>query len=214
MEDAIKATKELNEKGAGARVIEFCEKRTKDTMQRYRKNELTAVGITIDRFELEYLGKGIKTLWKDFWAGKLSFLQCRAINRCNHTHIKAYDPNFITSYYAAATKIQTASAAIDVEKADRKNDLQSAIFTMLSAFSVGVMFSSVILSFSAQIVFLAIVKIITIGINIGMKATRGWDLSLMEIQRNKLRVSETKACIEWIDKNPVEKNNEHSYFSK
>ncbi len=200
--EATEAIKALNESEYGKRAGDYAAARTRETIARYRKHELTAVGIAVEKFEREYLGKGIKTLWKDFWAGKLSLLQCRAIHRCNHVRIKAYDPNFITSYYATTKVMQTASAAIDVQGIDRRNDFQSVVFTVFSAFGIGVMFSNVILDFSVQTLFLAIIKIIVIGINVGMKASLGWDLSLMEIQRNKLRESEAKACIEWAKTNP------------
>lgn len=203
-DEAIREIKALNDAGYAKRATDYSEVRTQETINRYRTYELTAVGLTVEDFERDYLGKGIKTLWRDFRAGKLSSLQCRAISRCNHAKIKAYDPNFITSFYATIAVKKTASSAIDVERADFMNDMKSAILALFSAVGIGVMFSDVILNFSAQALFLAIVKIVTIGINIGMKASYGWDLSVMEMNRNKLRASEARACVEWC-KNATEK---------
>ena len=200
--EATEAIKELCASEHVARAEEYAEAQTEEAIKRYRKYELTAVGIKLESFKEKYLGKGVITLFKEFTQGNISFMQFRAICRCNRLKIRAYDPNFITSYHANTETIQTASGMINVKKMDRKDDLKSVLFTICGALGVGVMLSDVVLNFSLETLFEAVIKIIMIGLNLGLKTSFGWNLSLMEIKRNKLRASEARACMEWAKRTP------------
>ena len=207
--EANKAIKALNESKYANRASEYAEQKTRETIERFRKHTLVTVGIDYQEYQNAYLGKGVKTLLFSFLRGEVSFLQYRAIWRCNRVKIKAYDPNFITSYDAEVNEGQTASDMYNVKKANRNNDLTSAFFTICSAFGIGFMFSDVLLNFSAETLFEAIIKIVMIGINIGLKASFGWNLSVMETKRNNLRASEARACMAWAESTPVKTENLH-----
>ncbi len=201
-QEATEAIKTLCESEHAARAEEYAETQTEEAIKRYRKYELSAVGISLEDFKEKYLGKGFKTLFREFKSGTLSFMQWRAVRRCNRIKIRAYDPNFITSYHANTEMIQTASGMINVKRTDRKDDLKSVLFTLFGALGIGVMLSDVVLNFSIETLFEAVIKIIMIGLNLGLKTSFGWNLSLMEIKRNKLRASEARACMEWAKRTP------------
>ena len=92
----------------------------------------------------------------------------------------------------------------DAERAERINTIKSLILAFVSAVFIGRLFAKVIFNFSSAVIFAAIIKVIMILINVSFKASFGWNLSRMEIQRNKLRASETEACMEWCKQNPVQ----------
>nr|DAW21208.1 MAG TPA: hypothetical protein [Caudoviricetes sp.] len=187
-----------------SRVSEYCENCTKSAIIAYRKHNLNLVGLTIEEYTDKYLGRGLTELLKEMTGKKISFAQYRAIRRCNKIKIKAYDPNFITSFNATFTSNKTPSEMFDAERADRINTIKSLILAFVSAVFIGRLFAKVIFNFSSAVIFAAIIKVIMILINVSFKASFGWNLSRMEIQRNKLRASETEACMEWCKQNPVQ----------
>lgn len=194
---ARKAIEELNASEYANCVGEYCRQYTERVIKNYRRHLLVTVGIEENVFETEYLGKGLGFLWRKWRKKELSFLQAKAIWKCNHVKIKAYDPNFITSYYAEPNVINVPSAQNDTKKANSRDNIKSFLFAMCSAVSVGFMFSDVVLHFSGAVLFAAIIKLVTIGVNVAWKATTGWNLSIMEIRRNYQRASEATACLKW-----------------
>jgi hypothetical protein len=194
---ARKAIEELNASEYANCVGEYCRQYTERVIKDYRRHLLVTVGIEENVFETEYLGKGLGFLWQKWRQKELSFLQARAIWKCNHVKIKAYDPNFITSYYAEPNVVNVPSAQNDTQTANSRDNIKSILFVMCSAFGVGFMFSDVVLHFSGAVLFEAIIKLVTIGVNLALKATTGWNLSVMEIRRNYQRASEATACLKW-----------------
>lgn len=189
--------------GYSERAEEYCEAHTKGTILRYRKHRLSVVGLSYEDYEEEYLGKSFSFLWGCMRKKKISFLQLRAIQKCNRVKTGAYQPTFILSYNSSENEVETPSNMYNVERTNAFDSLKSFFIVLLSAFGVGFMFSDVVLNFSILVLFEAIIKLIMIGVNIGFKATTGWKLACMEIKRNYLRASEAKACVEWAKKNPV-----------
>lgn len=196
-QNAYKAIEELNSSEYANCVEAYCREYTDRAIKNYRRHLLVTVGIEETVFETEYLGKGLGFLWRKWRKKELSFLQARAIWKCNHVKIKAYDPTFITSYYAEPNVVNVPSAQNDTKTANFRDNMRSVLFVMCSAFGVGFMFSDVVLHFSGAVLFEAIIKLVTIGINLAWKATTGWNLSIMEIRRNYQRASEATACLKW-----------------
>ena len=193
--EANAAIKELNESEHANRAAEYCKHVTDTTIERYRSHQLVTVGIDMETFKDRYLGKGAFYLLKLMLKGKLSFLQLKAVWRCNHVKTKAYDPRFITSYNSEDNSELVPSEQNNTRKADRKNSLTSVLFSVGSAAGIGFVFHDVLVNFSAEVLFLAIIKIVIMTINFALKATFGWNLSIMDIRRNRLRKSEAQACI-------------------
>jgi hypothetical protein len=192
---ANKAIQTLNENVDSDKVQEYCEDVTKKTIERYRKHQLTTVGLTLEIFKETYLGVGVFKVVKALLKGELSFLQARAIWRCNHLKTKPYNPQFITAFDAEDNTELVPSQQNDTRKADRRNSFKSFIFAFGSAFGVGFVFSDIFLDFSKEMVFLAIIKIILLIVSFALSASFGWNLSLMEISRNKSKESEAKKCM-------------------
>ncbi|MBQ8393954.1 MAG: hypothetical protein IJX49_00085, partial [Clostridia bacterium] len=94
------------------------------------------------------------------------------------------------------------SEMYNTKRANARDNIQSFILGIFSAVGIGFVFSDVILNFSLVVLFEAIIKTIMIGVTLGLKATFGWNLGIMEIQRNKLRASEARACMKWGKENP------------
>lgn len=186
-----------------SRVEEYCENYTENTIKSYRRHQLSLVGITPEEYCERWLGKGTRELFQALKKKEISFDQFKAIRRCNRIKIKAYDPNFITSYNACFTMDKTPSEMYDAERADRINTINSLILATVSALFIGRMFVNVALNMTSAAVFSAIIKVIMILINVSFKASFGWKLSQMEMTRNLLRGDETEACIEWCKRNPV-----------
>ena len=202
--EANAAIKELNESPYADSAADYCKHVTDTTIERYRKHQLVTVGIDMDTFESAYLGKGIFYLFKHMLKGTISFLQLKAIWRCNHIKTKAYDPRFITSYNSEDNSELVPSEQNNTRKADRKNSFTSVLFSIGSAAGIGFVFHDVLVNFSAEVLFLAIVKIVIMAINFALKATFGWNLSIMDIRRNRLRKSEAQACIAYAKANKAD----------
>lgn len=185
-------------------VSAYCEHCTADTIDTYRKHQLLLVGLTLNEYNNKYCGKGASELRKAVRRKEISFSQYRAIRRCNRIKIKAYDSNFITSYNSVLSLNKTPSEMFDAEHADHLNTAKSLVLAFVSAVFIGRLFAKVIFNLSSAVVFAAIIKIIMILINVSFKASFGWNLSRMEIQRNKLRASEAESCMEWCKTNPKE----------
>lgn len=186
----------------------YCKDYTTQAIARYREYQLSLVGLSLETFAEKYLGIGLGALTKEWRRKAVSLPQVRAIWRCNHVKMHAYNPNFILSYNAAPTDTQSPSEMYDTRRTNAFNTFKSVVTVLLSAFGVGFMFSDIILNFSLVVLFTAIIKTIMIGINIGLKASFGWNLAQMEIKRNKLRASEAKACRAWAEKYVLESNDE------
>lgn len=180
----------------------YCRDYTRQSIRRYREHQLAIVGISLKTFNKKYLGKSFKYLRQERKKGVLSFAQVRAIIRCNHIKMKAYNPNFILSYNSSTNELLAPSEMYNSKKTNAIDNVKSAIMGLLSAVGIGFMFSDVILNFSLIVLFEAIVKTIMLAINLGLKCAFGWNLGVMDIQRNKLRASEAKACKAWADGNP------------
>jgi hypothetical protein len=200
--DAKSAIKELNESEYADRAEDYCKYVTKSTIDRYRTHQLVTVGITLNTFEELYLGKGTSFLFKKILRKELSFLQARAINRCNHIKTKVYDPRFITSYAIEDNSALTPQQWYNTQAAEKKDFFFSIVFSAGASFGVCGIFYDFLLEFSTMALFLAIVKIIVMATTCALKANVGWNLSIMEIGRNMTRASEAKACISWAEKNP------------
>ena len=196
---ANKAIQTLNENVDSDKVQEYCEEVTTQTIERYRKHQLTTVGLTLEDFTDKYLGVGLVKMLKSLFKGELSFLQARAIWRCNHLKTKPYNPQFITAFDAEDNSELVPSQQNDTKKADRRNSIKSFIFAFGSSFGVSVVFSDIFLDFSKEMIFLAIIKIILLIVSFALSATCGWNLSLMEIARNNLRASEAKKCMRYAE---------------
>jgi hypothetical protein len=194
---ANKAIQTLNENVDSKKVQEYCEDVTTKTIERYRKHQLTTVGLTCEDFKKKYLGVGLVKMLKSLFKGELSFLQVRAIWRCNHVKTKPYNPAFITAFDAEDNSELVPSQQNDTRKADRRNSIKSFIFAFGSAFGVGFVFSDIFLDFSKEMIFLAIIKIILLIVSFALSATFGWNLSFMEIARNNSRASEAKKCMRY-----------------
>lgn len=186
------------------RVTEYCENYTAEAIKNYRKHQLLLVGLTLDEYEKKYQGKSFFGLLAYVKRGEITFAQAQAARRCNRLKIKEYDPNFITSYNADLSSNKSPSEMYNAERANKKNTVQSLILTTLSSLFIGRLFTDVFLNTSKEAIFLAIIKIITILINVAFKATFGWNIAQMETQRNKLRTSEAAACITWCKNNPAQ----------
>jgi hypothetical protein len=200
-EEANTAIKTLNESEYLAYAPSYCKHVTEKTMDRYRRHQLTIVGIQLDTFKEKYLGKGRLYLFRKMMKGELSNMQRKAINRCNHLKTKAYDPRFITSYSSEDNSSLTPQQWYDTKLAERKDAVRSFIFSAGAAFGVCGIFYDFIVAFSAEAIIAAVVKIIIMATSCALKANFGWNLSIMEICRNKTKASEAKACMSWADKN-------------
>ncbi len=207
---ANKAIQTLNENVDSGTVQAYCDDVTKKTIERYREYQLTTVGLTLKTFESDYLGKGSFSLLKPILSGKLSFLQVRAIWRCNHLKTKPYNPRFITSYNADDNSELVPSQQNDPKKADMRHSAKALFFAFGSAFGVGFVFNDIFLNFSKEMLFLAIIKIILLIVSFALSAMIGWNLSLIEKARNESRASEAKACMKHagVDMNVIHKIDE------
>jgi ABC-type multidrug transport system fused ATPase/permease subunit len=195
--EACAAIKSVNELGA-EKAAEYCTHATTEVVKRFRKHNLLAVGISLEKYEKEYLGKGAVFLFKQLKKGELSYIQAKTIWRCNKAKIKPYDPRFITSYNSEDRFDRVPSEQHNTRKADINNTIQKFIFSLGTAFGVGFIFHDVVINFSAEMLFVALVKIIAMAIGCCLNASFGWNLSIMDIRRNKLRQSEAQACIAYI----------------
>lgn len=192
--EAIKAVNLLGENAAS----NYCAHATLEVIKRFRSNTLIAVGIFLETYETEYIGKGAWYLFKRIKSGELSYLQAKAILKCNKAKIKLYNPRFITSYNSEDRFDIVPSEQHNTKKADLNNTIQKFIFSIGTAFGVGFIFYDVVINFSAEMVFLAIVKIIAMAIGTCLNASFGWNLALMDMRRNRLRKSEADACCAYI----------------
>lgn len=195
--NATAEIKSLNTNGYAKYADKYCTKVTEDTIERYRKNQLYAIGIDYKTYKEKYLGKGLCYLLKLAKKGEISRLQARALYRCNAVKVKHYNPAFITSYNAEDNAMLVPSEQNNTTYADTKNTVTSLIFSLGSAFGVGFMFYDVLVNFSLEALFFAFVKLVVLAISFALKATFGWNLAIIEMQRNRLRESEAKACAEY-----------------
>ena len=179
----------------------YCKDYTKRSLERYREHQLVAVGLSLAVFNEKWLGKGFSETFKAWRKKNITFLQFRAIWRCNAVKVQAYNPNFILSYNSSMSDTQAPSSMYNSKRSNAFDNVKSAVMVTFSALGIGFMFSDVILNFSVVVLFAAIVKTIMLAINLALKATFGWNLSIMDIKRNKLRASEAKACVAWAKKN-------------
>lgn len=89
--------------------------------------------------------------------------------------IKAYDPNFITSFNATFTSNKTPSEMFDAERADRINTIKSLILAFVSAVFIGRLFAKVIFNFSSAVIFAAIPT------HMDASRNKAWQESAVEI---------------------------------
>lgn len=193
---AIAAIKTLNESVDSEMIVEYCEEVTETTIDRYRTHLLVSVGISKESFEKNYLGKDGIDLCKRMLKKEISYLQFRALRKCNKIRTKPYNPNFITSY-SARDNAEFVPSENFIQRKDAYNTLYSVLFSISSASGVGFIFYDMFVSFSAEAVFMAIIKIIIMAVIFALKSTFGWNLAIMEIERNRLRESEAIACKKW-----------------
>lgn len=203
-DEANAAIKALIESEYSSSAPAYCKFVTENTMDRYRKHQLMIVGISLETFKEKYLGKGKLFLFGKMLKGELSFLQARAINKCNHLKTKSYDPRFITSYNAEDDSSLTPQQWYDTKLAERKDAVRSFVLSAGAAFGVCGIFYDFIVAFSAEAIIAAVVKIIIMATSCALKANFGWNLTIMEICRNKTKASEAKACMAWSAKNKAE----------
>ena len=196
-EEAEKEIKALNDSGYADIAEDYCKDVTEKTIKRTRLHLLTSVGISYENYADKYCGKSSTYLFGLVCKKELSFMQARTIIKCNHIKTKPYNPRFITSYAAETTLDIVPSEQNKVGLADAKNTIISILFSAGSSFGVGFIFYDTIVNFSLENLFLAIIKLILIAISFALKATFGWNLSVMETRRNLLRASEAKACVEY-----------------
>lgn len=200
--DANAAIEKLCESEYADRAADYCKQYTIDAIKRYREHQLTVVGIKYEEYEEKYLSLGFFALLDKWLKKELTFEAFCALRRCNTVKMKPYNPNFILSYNSAVNADTTPSAMFNVEGADLWNNVSSAFATIFSAIFVGSLLTDVFFNWSAEVFFEAVVKIVMLAINFVFKAIFGWNLSLMETQRNKLRASEAQACMDWAKRNP------------
>ena len=96
----------------------------------------------------------------------------------------------------------------NVELEDKANALKSVLSTLISSLFVCTMTSSILYDFSTAAIIGAITKVIMILVTVWFKASFGWNITLQEIKRNKLRASEAVACMKWCKDNPKTNGNE------
>lgn len=196
-ENAKKAIKKLNLTVDSKKVEEYCAEVTKNTIERYRKHQLSTVGLTLEDFNNQYLGEGSFALIGKVLCRKLSLMKARAIWRCNHIKTKPYNPSFITSYNAENNTELVPSQQNDARQEAFRGTAKSLFATVFSSFGVGVMFSDIFLNFTSEMIFLAIIKIILLIVSFALSAMFGWNLSLIEQARNETREREAYACMKY-----------------
>lgn len=204
-EEAKKEIKALNDSGFSIYAEDYCKSITETTIKRKRLHLLTSVGIDYDDYINNYCGKGFLYFFQFLKDKKLSFLQIKTIIKCNHIKLKPYNPQFITSYAAEIICDIVPSEQNNVNLADAKNTIVSILLSAGSSFGIGFIFYDVLVNFSLENIFLAIIKLILIAIIFALKAMFGWNLSVMETRRNLLRASEAKACVEYAKSKTLEK---------
>ena len=202
-EEACNAIKELNESEYGVMAVDYCRFVTKQTIERYRTHQLVTVGISLGEFNEKYLGKGRIYLFGKVLKKELSMLQAKAISRCNRVKTKDYDARFITSYSAEDNSALTPQQWHDTRTAERKDSVRSILFSAGASFGVCSIFYDFFVDFSAMAIFMALVKIIIMATTCALKANFGWNLSVMEINRNRVKVTESKACLTWAKKQEI-----------
>ena len=196
-EEANKAIQELNESEYVDYAPDYCRDVTEKTIERYRKHQLTTVGIKLETFYESYQGKGGFFLIARVMKGELSLLQARAIKRCNHIATKPYDHRFITAYDAEDNSALTPQQWYDANMADRKDNFRSIILSAFASFGVCGIFYDFFVDFSSVAIFAALVKIVVMTATSALRGSVGWNLSIMEIKRNKTRAGEAKSCMAW-----------------
>ena len=196
-EEANEAIQKLNESEYAEYAPAYCQEVTKNTIKRYRRHQLTTVGIKLETFNEIYQGKGSFFLLGKVLKGELSILQAKAIKRCNHIDTKPYDHRFITAYDAEDNSSLTPQQCYDANTADRKDSFRSIIFSAFASFGICGIFYDFFVDFSAVAIFAAIVKIVVMTATSALRANVGWNLSIMELKRNKIRAGEAKACMAW-----------------
>lgn len=199
-EDACKSIKELNESEYGDMAVDYCRYVTNHTIERYRTHQLVTVGISLEEFNEKYLGKGKFFLFGKVLRKELSIIQAKAINRCNHVKTKDYDARFITSYSSEDNSALTPQQWHDTAKAERKDSIRSILFSAGASFGVCGIFYDFFVDFSSMAIFMALVKIIIMSTTCALKANFGWNLAFMEINRNRVKDAEAKACLNWAKK--------------
>ena len=200
-EEATASIKALNESEYLDCAPAYCKYITQKTMDRFRTHQLSIVGIKLETFNDVYIGKGKLFLFWKMLKGELSFMQAKAINRCNHLKTKSYDPRFITSYNSEDNSSLTPQQWYDTRLAERRDAVRSFFLSAGAAFGVCGIFYDFIVAFSAEAIIAAVVKIIIMATSCALKANFGWNLSIMEICRNKTKANEAKACMAWASKN-------------
>lgn len=204
------AIKKINETIGAERVSEYCANYTEETLYRGRKYLLSAVGLSVEDYEKRFIGKGKKELSEMVKAKEITQEQLKALIRCNRLKIREYDPNFILSYNSEIDSNKTPSSMYNVELSDKANTAKSVIGTLVSSLFVCSMTSSILYDFSNEAIIGAVTKIIMILVNVCFKASFGWNITLQEIKRNKLRASEAEACEKWCKGNKkTDKNENH-----
>ena len=199
-EEANKAIQTLNESKYAEFAPDYCQYVTEQTIERYRRHQLTTVGIKLETFYERYQGNGSFFLIAKVMKRELSILQARAIKRCNHVATKPYDHRFITAYDTEDNSALTPQQWYDARVLEKKDNALSIILSALASFGVCVIFYEFFVDFSAEAFFAALVKIVVMTATSALRANVGWNLSIMEIKRNKTRAGEAKACMSWAQK--------------
>ena len=205
---ANEAIKKINETIGAERVSEYCENYTTETLYRCRKYYLSTVGLTVEKYEKEFIGKGKKELSALVKENSITEEQRKAILKCGRLKVRDYDPNFILSYNSEIDSNKTPSAMYNVELEDKANAFKSVLSTLISSLFVCTMTSSILYDFSTAAIIGAITKVIMILVTVCFKASFGWNITLQEIKRNRLRASEAVACMKWCKDNPKTNGNE------
>lgn len=169
--------------------------------QRYtvaRNAILDKAKIPVDEYERKYITLSKSEILKRYPDCGLSKKQLQAIKAANAVKRQIYEPDFLQSVVVEESEL-VPSKRFNT----RKKNLLNTIYS-IGLGAIGTMFavslaSQLIFAFSPAVLFVAVIKILTIIITIAFKFNFGWNLVMVdEINRLALQAKEAQNyCIWW-----------------
>lgn len=183
---------------------EYCQYYSEQHYKTEIKRILTAGRITEEDFYNKYFSLNKKELKEKYPNLLLSKKQLKTIKEANTVKKIYYNADFLRTVETTNKKV-APSEVYNVQRKNFFNAITSGVTGFLACLFCASFARELIFSFSPDILFEAVVKMIAIIAMIAFKTQFGWSLVMeTEINRLKLQESEAKKYSAWFDS--IQKN--------
>lgn len=181
-------------------INEYCLQVADHCYTAARNAILDKAKIPVDVFVERYMTLSKREILTRYPDCGLSKNQFAAIKAANAVKKQIYEPDFLQSVVVEESAL-VPSKRFNTKRKNLKNTLLSVVFGGIGTLFAVSLAAQLIFAFSPEVLFSAIIKILTIVITVAFKVNFGWNLVMVdEINRFALQAKEAQNYCAWWNK--------------